>query len=93
MPQLDTVTFFNQALSLFAFFFVSLPLFVYSLSKFTSLVSAFRVQTYAGLARFSDHPFPAPLTRPRTLDSSVSDSRLDPAKVGELRRSLVRSFL
>ena len=64
MPQLDTVTFFNQALSLFAFFFVSLPLFVYSMSKYTSLVSAFRAQTYAGLARLSDYPFPVALSRP-----------------------------
>nr|YP_009240001.1 hypothetical protein AN617_33 [Lotharella oceanica]AMN87082.1 hypothetical protein AN617_33 [Lotharella oceanica] len=93
MPQLDTVTFFNQALSLFAFFFVSLPLFVYSMSKFTSLVSAFRAQTYAGLGRLSDHPFPGTLSRPLSLTQPDTVSPVDSTKLEGLKRSLLRSSL
>lgn len=93
MPQLDTVTFFNQALSLAAFFFVSLPLFVYSLSKFTSLVSAFRAQTYEGLGRVSDHSFPVTLSCPLVLTRLDVAGRLGSAKLDGLKRSLLRSSL
>lgn len=85
MPQLDTVTFFHQALSLSGFFLISLPLFVFFVSKYISLVSAFRSKTYTGLDRLFSNTFPKTFSQPLAISQPFVGSQLKTTQLKEFK--------